>query len=68
MTVLQTSGGKLLFYSVNVDEKQREVYMQNDSPMPGLRRDSAELYTKEKIPPLVMKQVVFIISYCVKCV
>ena len=53
----QTSGSKLLFYGVNVDEKVREVYIQNDSPAPGFRRDSAELYTKEQIPPLTIAQV-----------
>ena len=55
--VLQTSSSRLLFYSITVDEKVREVYVQDDSPTPGLRRDSAELYTKEKIPLLVMEQV-----------
>uniref|UniRef100_A0A6A7GA69 Guanine nucleotide exchange factor subunit Rich-like n=2 Tax=Hirondellea gigas TaxID=1518452 RepID=A0A6A7GA69_9CRUS len=57
LLVVATSNSKLLFYSITVDDKLREVYIQNDSPTPGLRRDSAELYTKEKIPPLLMKKV-----------
>ena len=47
----------LIFYDVIMDGSYKEVYEQDDSPMPSLRRYSAELYTKERIPPLSIKKV-----------
>ncbi|RXG70887.1 RAB6A-GEF complex partner protein 1 [Armadillidium vulgare] len=52
MLVVATNKNILLFYSVSMDGSHREVYEQDDSPLPSLRRYSAELYTKERIPPL----------------
>ena len=62
ISFVQTTNSKLIFYTVNVDDKTRQVYVQNDSQTPGLRRDSAELYTKEQIPPLLVSQVSRIIK------
>ncbi|CAL4122714.1 unnamed protein product [Meganyctiphanes norvegica] len=53
MIVVATNKNHLIFYSVVVDESRREVYEQKDSPNPSLKRESAELYTCESIPPLV---------------
>ena len=55
--LFQTEKYSLIFYDVFVDGIQKEAYEQDDSPMPSLRRYSAELYTKEKIPPLTIKKV-----------
>ncbi|KAL7631863.1 UNVERIFIED_CONTAM: hypothetical protein RMT77_017834 [Armadillidium vulgare] len=57
MLVVATNKNILLFYSVSMDGSHREVYEQDDSPLPSLRRYSAELYTKERIPPLNIAQV-----------
>lgn len=59
--VLQTSGGYLLFYKVGVVAEHKGLYEQVDSPHPNLRRDSAELFIKEVIPPLLLT----LVSYCV---
>ena len=40
-----------------MDESRREVYEQVDPPNPTLRRESAELYSCESIPPLIFSQV-----------
>lgn len=53
MIVVATNKNHLIFYSIVVDESRREVYEQKDSPNPSLKRESAELYTCESIPPLV---------------
>lgn len=50
--VIVTSEGHLLFYSLNVISDQKGLYVQTDSPHANLRRDSAELFIKEIIPPL----------------
>jgi hypothetical protein len=50
--MLQTSGGYLLLYKLGVVAEQKGLYEQVDSPHPNLRRDSAELFIKEVIPPL----------------
>ncbi|XP_071528782.1 guanine nucleotide exchange factor subunit Rich isoform X3 [Panulirus ornatus] len=53
MIVVATNRNRLLYYSVVVDESRREVYEQRDSPNPTLKRESAELYACEAIPPLI---------------
>ncbi|XP_060529369.1 guanine nucleotide exchange factor subunit Rich-like isoform X1 [Cylas formicarius] len=50
--VIATSEGHLLFYKLNVLVNQKGLYVQTDSPHANLRRDSAELFIKETIPPL----------------
>jgi hypothetical protein len=59
--ILQTSGGYLLLYKLGVVAEQKGLYEQVDSPHPNLRRDSAELYIKEVIPPLHLT----LVSHCV---
>lgn len=53
----QTSEGHLLFYNLEVSSDQKGVYAQTDSPHANLRRDSAELFIKETIPPLRISEV-----------
>ena len=55
----QTSKNYLIFFSVILDESRREVYEQHDSSNPSLRRESAELYTREKIPSLSIIKVCY---------
>ncbi|KRT84788.1 hypothetical protein AMK59_2574 [Oryctes borbonicus] len=52
MLVIATTEGHLLFYNVDVVSDQKGLYIQMDSPHSNLRRDSAELFIKETIPPL----------------
>lgn len=54
---LQTNKNRLIFYSIVVDESRREVYEQRDPPNPTLKRESAELYSCEPIPPLMFSTV-----------
>ncbi|KAL3288875.1 hypothetical protein HHI36_003321 [Cryptolaemus montrouzieri] len=51
----KTSEGHLLFYKLGVVSDQKGLYMQTDSPQANLRRDSAELFIKEIIPPLFLE-------------
>lgn len=53
MLVVTTSESHLLFYQLGVDESIKGLYEQHDSHISSLKRDSAELFIKEKIPPLV---------------
>lgn len=55
--LLQTNKNRLIFYSIVVDESRREVYEQRDPPNPTLKRESAELYSCEPIPPLMFSTV-----------
>lgn len=55
--MFQTNKNRLIYYSIVVDESRREVYEQRDPPNPTLKRESAELYTSESIPPLVFSTV-----------
>jgi len=48
----QTSKGYLQFYDLNWGGET--PYRQRDSDVPGLRRESAELYVKELVPRLVL--------------
>ncbi|XP_072379724.1 guanine nucleotide exchange factor subunit Rich [Diabrotica undecimpunctata] len=52
MIVIATSEGHLLFYKIEVPPDHKGLYHQTDSPLVNLRRDSAELFIKETIPPL----------------
>lgn len=52
---LQTSKGYLSFYELNFLSEQPYLYDQRDSSVPGLRRESAELYVKECVPPFSLK-------------
>jgi hypothetical protein len=61
--MLQTSGGYLLLYKLGVIAEQKGLYEQVDSPHPNLRRDSAELFIKEVIPPLDLT----LVSHCAIC-
>lgn len=62
--MLQTSGGYLLLYKLGVVAEQKGLYVQVDSPHPNLRRDSAELFIKEVIPPLHLTLVSCIAIWC----
>ncbi|XP_045104693.1 guanine nucleotide exchange factor subunit Rich-like isoform X1 [Portunus trituberculatus] len=53
MIVVGTNKNRLIFYSIVVDESRREVYEQRDPPNPTLKRESAELYSCEPIPPFM---------------
>ncbi|XP_014243624.1 guanine nucleotide exchange factor subunit Rich [Cimex lectularius] len=50
--VVVTSCGYLLLYKVTYDPDHKGLYEQIDPPQMSLRRDSAELFIKEIIPPL----------------
>ncbi|XP_018917373.1 guanine nucleotide exchange factor subunit Rich isoform X2 [Bemisia tabaci] len=50
--VVATSGGSLIFYSLEEDLDKKGLYQLVDSPQPNLRRDSAELFIKQNIPCL----------------
>ncbi|XP_022920815.2 guanine nucleotide exchange factor subunit Rich [Onthophagus taurus] len=52
MLVIATSEGHLLFYNLTITQEQKGLYIQTDSPHANFRRDSAELFIKETIPPL----------------
>ncbi|KAJ8935417.1 hypothetical protein NQ314_012836, partial [Rhamnusium bicolor] len=54
MIVIATSEGHLLFYKLGVPSDHKGLYVQTDSPHANLRRDSAELFIKETIPPLTL--------------
>lgn len=54
MLVISTTEGHLLLYQLNVITNQKGLYIQTDSPHANLRRDSAELFIKEIIPPLTL--------------
>ncbi|XP_043236025.1 guanine nucleotide exchange factor subunit Rich-like [Amphibalanus amphitrite] len=53
MVVVTTSKNFLLFFHLAVDNRKTSVYQQVDSSQAALRRESAELFLKEPIPPLV---------------
>ncbi|XP_046425934.1 guanine nucleotide exchange factor subunit Rich [Neodiprion fabricii] len=55
MLVIGTSDSYLLFYRLTEYRVEgRGLYEQKDSPVSSLRRDSAELFIKEVIPPIVL--------------
>lgn len=52
-----TDFGHLLFYKIEVDGNNAGVLSQVDSPLSTLKRDSAELFIKEVIPRLYLKEI-----------
>lgn len=52
---MQTSKGYLSYYELQFQPDQPFLYDQRDSTVPGLRRESAELYVKESVPPFILK-------------
>lgn len=50
----------MILYNVEPISAQTSAYQQSDPPSANLRRDSAELFVKEIIPPL---QLVLVILY-----
>lgn len=54
MLVVITSGGYILLYRLGVRPDQKGLYEQVDPPTPNLKRDSAELFLQESIPPLLL--------------
>ncbi len=45
----------------------KTLYEQVDPPNPALRRESAELYFKENVPPLIFSQAFEVGSYILGC-
>jgi len=56
MVVVVTSRGHLIFYNLVVLTEVKTLYDQVDADNPSLRRESAELYFKDNVPPLVFSQ------------
>ncbi|XP_063700094.1 guanine nucleotide exchange factor subunit Rich [Culicoides brevitarsis] len=67
-----TTGGTLLIYDLELVETAKGIYNQLDSQFSNLRRDSAELFIKEKVPSLKLtlaKEVqLFVPIKCLVCV
>ncbi|GIX72536.1 guanine nucleotide exchange factor subunit R06F6.8 [Caerostris extrusa] len=57
MIVITTSLNHLLFFQVEVDDSVKYLYEQLDSKISGLRRESDELYLKEKVPPISLEHI-----------
>ncbi|XP_071039562.1 guanine nucleotide exchange factor subunit RIC1 [Parasteatoda tepidariorum] len=57
MIVVTTSLNYLMFYRVDIDDSLKFLYEQLDSKVSGLRRESDELFLKEKVPPLSLELV-----------
>ncbi|KAF8793874.1 RAB6A-GEF complex partner protein 1 like protein [Argiope bruennichi] len=57
MIVITTSLNHLLFFQVEIDDSIKCLYEQLDSKISGLRRESDELYLKEKVPPISLEHV-----------
>jgi len=56
MIAVATSGGHIIFYNLVVLTDLTSLYQQEDPANPALKRESAELYFKENVPPLVFSQ------------
>jgi len=56
MIAVATSGGHIIFYNLVVLTDVKSLYEQEDPTNQALRRESAELYFKENVPPLVFSQ------------
>ena len=54
MIVVQTTQDFLLFYKIGVKDSDDELFKQIDSNVSSLKRESAELFTQEKIPSLLL--------------
>ncbi|XP_003428173.1 guanine nucleotide exchange factor subunit Rich [Nasonia vitripennis] len=56
MLVIATNDSYLLFYKLfDQSNEAKSPYEQKDSPINGLKRDSAELFIKESIPSIQLK-------------
>lgn len=55
--IVLTTGGVLILYQVDFDGNGSGIFLQMDSPHYSLKRDSAELFIKENIPKLSLKEV-----------
>uniref|UniRef100_A0A1I8PS17 Protein RIC1 homolog n=1 Tax=Stomoxys calcitrans TaxID=35570 RepID=A0A1I8PS17_STOCA len=55
--IVLTTGGVLILYQVDFDGSGNGIFLQMDSPQYSLKRDSAELFIKENIPKLNLKEV-----------
>lgn len=55
--IVLTTGGVLLLYQVDFDATGNGIFLQMDPPSTSLKRDSAELFIKENIPKLSLKEV-----------
>lgn len=58
--VVLTTGGVLILYQVDFDANGNGIFQQVDPPNHSLKRDSAELFIKENIPKLSLKEVCLI--------
>lgn len=58
--VVLTTRGVLFLYQVDFDDSGNGIFQQVDPPTYSLKRDSAELYIKENIPKLSLKEVCLI--------
>ena len=56
MIAVATTGGHLIYYNLVVLTEVKTLYDQEDPTNSALRRESAELYFKENVPPLVFSQ------------
>ncbi|GFR17122.1 RAB6A-GEF complex partner protein 1 [Trichonephila clavata] len=57
MIVITTSRNHLLFFQVEVDDSIKSLYDQLDSKVSGFRRESDELFLKEKVPPISIEHI-----------
>lgn len=55
--IVLTTGGVLILYQVDFDANGNGIFLQMDSPHFSLKRDSAELFIKENIPKLSLKEI-----------
>ncbi|XP_073843768.1 guanine nucleotide exchange factor subunit Rich [Musca autumnalis] len=55
--IVLTSGGALILYQVDFDGNGNGIFLQMDSPHYSLKRDSAELFIKENIPKLSLREI-----------
>jgi len=56
MIAVATASGHIIFYNIVVYTEVKSLYEQEDPSNPALRRESAELYFKENVPPLIFSQ------------
>jgi len=58
LTVLQTTKGYLIFYNLSIIGDPGSLYHLEDSHISSLKRENDELFVKETIPSLHIKQVI----------
>jgi len=56
MIAVATTGGHIIFYNLVVLTDLKSLYEQEDPDNQALKRESAELFFKENVPPLVFSQ------------